>query len=113
MNENLENEEKNLVVVPDEDENVRSLSDFRNSKQRTDIGTYTNITDRKELFNLSSKVDFKLNDCENEKIKVKKVLIRTFTKLLRKPIVDEETGEILKETETSMSVVLVDENGKS
>ena len=44
---------------------------------------------------------------------MKKALIRTFDKALKEPIVDEETGEVLRTTERSVSCVIVDEAGKS
>ena len=106
----MENEEnKELAVVDNE---VKGLSNFRRNGN-VDVGTFTNITDSKELFNLQSHVDFILNDCVGEKIRVKKALIRTFDKKLKDPIFDEETGEVIKDTERSVSCVLVDEAGKS
>ena len=106
----MENEENtNLAVVETE---VKGLSNFRRNGN-VDVGTYTNISDSKELFNLQAHVDFILNDCVGEKIRVKKALIRTFDKALKEPIVDEETGEIIRSSERSVSCVLVDEAGKS
>ena len=94
------------------EENVKDLSSFRRSGS-VDVGTFTNIEDKKELFNLQSHVDFILNDCVGEKLRIKKVLIRTFDKPMKEPVVDEETGEVLKEIERSVSCVLIDESGKS
>lgn len=106
----MENEENtNLAVVETE---VKGLSNFRRNGN-VDVGTYTNISDSKELFNLQAHVDFILNDCVGEKIRVKKALIRTFDKALKEPIVDEETGEVIRSTERSVSCVLVDEAGQS
>ena len=102
-------ENKDLAVV---DTEVQGLSNFRRNGN-VDVGTFTNISDSKELFNLQSHVDFILNDCVGEKIRVKKALIRTFDKALKEPIVDEDTGEVIKSVERSVSCVLVDENGKS
>lgn len=116
-NENLKNEEmetkeeKTAMAVQ---ENY-SISDFggigRNSSTKTQV--FTNITDRKKLFNLENKVDEMLNDCVDEMIRVKDVLIKTYEKPMKEPIFDEETGEILKDKEYSMSCVIVDDNGKS
>lgn len=116
-NENLKNEEmetmeeKTAMAVQ---ENY-SISDFggigRNSTTKTQV--FTNITDRKKLFNLENKVDEMLNDCIDEMIRVKDVLIKTYEKPMKEPLVDEETGEILKDKEYSMSCVIVDDNGKS
>lgn len=116
-NENLKNEEmetKEEVKEMTVQENY-SISDFggigRNSTTKTQV--FTNITDRKKLFNLENKVDEMLNDCIDEMIRVKDVLIKTYEKPLKEPIVNEETGEILKDKEYSMSCVIVDDNGKS
>lgn len=116
-NENLKNEEmetmeeKTAMAVQ---ENY-SISDFggigRNSTTKTQV--FTNITDRKKLFNLENKVDEMINDCVDEMIRVKDVLIKTYEKPMKEPIFDEETGEILKDKEYSMSCVIVDDNGKS
>lgn len=116
-NENLKNEEmetKEEEKAMAVQENY-SISDFggigRNSTTKTQV--FTNITDRKKLFNLENKVDELLNDCIDEMIRVKDVLIKTYEKPLKEPIIDEETGEILKDKEYSMSCVIVDDNGKS
>ena len=116
-NENLKNEEmetkeeKTAMAVQ---ENY-SISDFggigRNSSTKTQV--FTNITDRKKLFNLENKVDEMLNDCVDEIIRVKDILIKTYEKPMKEPIFDGETGEILKDKEYSMSCVIVDDNGKS
>ena len=106
----MENEEvKNEVAVIES--NVMSLADYRKASG-TEVGTFSNISSPKEIFNLSNNVDFKLNDCVGEKLRVKKILIRRFIKSLAEPIVNEETGEII-ENEIKVSCVLVDENGKS
>lgn len=116
-NENLKNEEmktKEEVKEMTVQENY-SISDFggigRNSTTKTQV--FTNIRDRKKLFNLENKVDEMLNDCVDEMIRVKDVLIKTYEKPMKEPLVDEETGEILKDKEYSMSCVIVDDNGKS
>ena len=101
--------ENELIQV---EENVKDLSSFRKNGS-VNVGTFTNVEDKKELFNLQSHVDFILNDCVGEKIRIKKVLVRTFDKPMKEPIVDEETGEVLKEIERSVSCVLIDDSGKS
>lgn len=101
--------ENQLIEV---EENVKDLSSFRKNGN-VNVGTFTNVEDKKELFNLQSHVDFILNDCVGEKIRIKKVLVRTFDKPMKEPIVDEETGEVLKEIERSVSCVLIDDSGKS
>lgn len=32
---------------------------------------------------------------------------------MKEPIIDEETGEVLKDTETTMACILIDDNNKS
>lgn len=101
--------ENELIQV---EENVKDLSSFRKNGS-VNVGTFTNVEDKKELFNLQSHVDFILNECVGEKLRIKKVLVRTFDKPMKEPIIDEETGEVLKEIERSVSCVLIDDSGKS
>ena len=68
---------------------------------------------QKKIFNLDSHVDNLLNDCEGELIRVKEVLIKRYKKPMKEPIIDEETGEVLKDTETTMACILIDDNNKS
>lgn len=110
-NEELKNEEKGMVVST-QGGNVMSFEEMRNNSN-TNCQIYTNITDKKKLFNLESKVDNLLNDCEGEMIRVKGVLLKIYKKPMKEPIINEETGEIEKDTETTMSCVLLDDNGKS
>ena len=104
-NENLEMEEQGLSVVQD----FGALK--RNSETKSQI--FTNITDQKKIFNLDSHVDNLLNDCEGELIRVKEVLIKTYKKPMKEPVIDEETGEVLKDTETTMACILIDDTNKS
>lgn len=83
----------------------------KSSNTKADI--FTNIADKKKLFNLDGHVDCLLNDCEGELIRVKEVLIKRYEKPLKEPIIDEETGEVLKDKEYTMACVLVDDNNKS
>lgn len=83
----------------------------KSSNTKADI--FTNITDKKKLFNLDGHVDTLLNDCEGELIRVKEVLIKRYEKPLKEPIIDEETGEVLKDKEYTMACVLVDDTNKS
>lgn len=108
-NENLE--EKGIVA---QNSNYQ-VSDFSGLGNQTNTLTnvYTNITDEKKIFNLENKVDFLLNDCEGEKIRVREILIKVYKKPMKEPIIDDETGEVLKDIETTMSCVLVDDNNKS
>lgn len=110
-NEELKNEEMGMVVST-QGGNVMSFEEMRNNSN-TNCQIYTNIRDKKKLFNLESKVDNLLNDCEGEMIRVKGVLLKIYKKPMKEPIINEETGEIEKDTETTMSCVLLDDNGKS
>lgn len=106
----MENEEKNMMV-----QDNYSIMDFGglggNSNTKTQV--YTNITDEKKMFNLENNVDALLNDCVGEIIRVKEVLIKRYEKPLKEPIINEETGELLKDKEITMSCTLVDDNNKS
>ena len=104
-NENVEVEETGLSTI----QGFGALG----KRTETKCNIYTNITDQKKIFNLDSKVDNLLNDCDGELIRVKEVLIKRYEKPMKEPVIDEETGEILKDKEISMSCVLVDDNNKS
>ena len=105
------NENENALQVTNES-TIMNFSDFRNSNS-TDVSTFSNIKDSKKLFNLETKVDHILNECVGEKLRIKEVLIKKFVKPLKEPVVDEETGEILKDTETKISCILIDDNDES
>lgn len=102
-----ENENKEMVVS-----NLSSMLEESNSSN-TQTNVITNIMDMKKIFNLENKVDSLLNDCENEIIRVKEIMIKRYLKPMKEPVIDEVTGEIVKDTELTMSTVLVDDNGKS
>ena len=108
-NENLVNEEMEVQ------ETAMTVQGFEALGRRTETkaNIFTNITDQKKIFNLDSKVDNLLNDCENELIRVKQVLIKRFEKPMKNPLIDEVTGEVLKDKEISMACILVDDNGIS
>lgn len=113
-NKNLENEE--VVTNENREETAVSLiQDFSALGKRTDTKSqiFTNITDKKKMFNLDSHVDFLLNDCEGELIRVKEILVKRYEKPMKEPVIDEETGEILKDKEITMACILIDDNGKS
>ena len=84
---------------------------FTGNIARPDI--LTNIKDKKQIFNLGKHVDKKLNDCVGQEITIDKILIKKYVKPLDTPIVDQKTGEIIADTKTSMSVVIVDKDGVS
>ena len=107
-----ENEVKEMMVS--ENSNYM-ISDFgglsRNSNTKTEV--FTNIKDSKKIFNLENNVDTLLNDCIGETIRVKEVLIKRYEKPLKDPVINEETGEIIKDKELTMSCVLVNDENKS
>lgn len=127
MKNNEEELKKEMEEVPAQEETAMSIIqgfDGLSRSSSTKEQLFTNITDQKKLFNLENHVDNLLNDCENEKIRVKEVLIKRYDKPLKKPkvikeaVIDEETGEIIedeivKTTETTMACILIDDNGKS
>lgn len=84
---------------------------FNGNISRPDI--LTNIKDKKLIFNLGKHVDKKLNDCVGQEITIDKILIKKYVKSLDTPVVDPQTGEIIADTKTSMSVVIVDKDGVS
>ena len=104
-NENVEVEETSLSTI----QGFGALG----KRTETKCNIYTNIIDQKKIFNLDSKVDNLLNDCEGELIRVKEVLIKRYEKPMKEPVLDDETGEILKDKEISMACILIDDNEKS
>ena len=110
-------EYKNETIIPDEnvkEENGLVIKGFDTLQKRTSTKTdiFTNITDQKKIFNLGSKVDNLLNDFEGSTIEVKEVLIKRFEKPMKDPEVNEN-GEIIKDTEITMSCILIDTNNVS
>lgn len=77
------------------------------------IDTFTTLKDKKQIFNLDSKVDERLNDHVGETLEVHNVLIKSIAKKLKTPEIDEETGEIVKDTEYKRICILIDKDGKS
>lgn len=105
QDEELSTEETAITIVQD----LTGLSKRINTKSQI----FTNITDKKKMFNLDSHVDNLLNDCEGELIRVKEVLIKRYEKPMKNPIIDEETGEVIKDKEITMACILIDDNNKS
>ena len=105
-------ENKDLAVATNENYQIIGFDGLGgNTNTKTEV--ITNITDEKKMFNLENKVDELLNDCEGELIRVKEVLIKRYEKPMKEPIIDATTGEIIKDTEITMSCVIVDDNDKS
>ena len=104
----MENNELEVVK-----QNENAVLDFNaTSNSRVKVETRSTIKDSKTLFNLETTGKTMLNDIVGESIRVKDVLIRTFEKPLEQPVIDEETGEIIKESERTVSCILIDESGK-
>ena len=96
---------KNEIMVS----SVNELGFGNNSNQKV----LTSVSDTKVLFNLDSNVDYRLNDCIGETIKVTDYVIKVFEKEMKDPIIDEETGEIIKDKEYKRITILIDDEGKS
>lgn len=110
--------EENNEVIENNNEETKEVSlvqGFGQMTKKTDTKCeiFTNITDKKKIFNLENHVDNLLNDFENSIIEVKEVLIKKYTKKMKEPVLDEQTGEVLKDTETSMACILIDKNNVS
>lgn len=99
----MENE-KSLMV-----NNINNLTLGGNAK----VDTFTTLQDKKQIFNLDSNVDFKINDFVGQEIEVHNVLIKNIAKKMKKPELDEETGEVIKDTENKRICILIDKDGKS
>lgn len=114
-NEELKNEMMEEGQAEETSTAMATVQDFSelNRSTNTKANIFTNITDKKKIFNLDSKVDNLLNDCEGELIRVKEVLIKRYEKPMKEPVIDEETGEIVKDKEITMACILIDDNNKS
>ena len=101
------NESGSIVVS-----NVNELRSANASKVK--VFTSLDVTDTKAIFNLENKeADFKINDCVGQSIRMVDVYIKTFERKMKEPEVDEETGEIVKDTEYKKVCVIIDDQGKS
>lgn len=79
---------------------IKDFKDIQNSR-KSKAEVYTSIEDAKVIFNLNNKCDYKLNDCVDEVLRVKDVLIKILE-------TDEEgVSEFKKIT------ILIDDAGKS
>ena len=54
------------------------VSGFKQIQNKSNTKCYiqTNMTDQKKMFNLESHIDYKLNDCRGEMIRVTEVMIK-------------------------------------
>lgn len=118
-NKDLRNEEMENEVLEGEntvEETAMSVTGFGAMAQNTKVKKqyFTNINDQKKIFNLeNNECDYKLNDCKDELIRVKEVLIKRIEKPLSEPEIDSQTGEIIKDKEIKLVTILIDESGKS
>ena len=110
MNEELKNvEEKGgqLVVA-----NVNELRRVNHSNVK--IFTTMDLNkDPKKIFNIENKsVDFKLNDCEGQSLRIVDVYIKNIETKLDEPEVDE-SGVVIRDAEYKKICLLIDDQGKS
>ena len=92
--------------------NVNELRSANASKVK--VFTSLDVNDTKAIFNLENKeADFKINDCVGQSIRMKDVYIKTFERKMKEPEVDEETGEVIRDTEYKKVCVIIDDQGKS
>ena len=101
----MENETKETGLI----QSFKALE--KNSQTKKEM--FTNIQDEKLIFNLENNVDFRLNDCKGERIKMKAVMFKKFTSPLEEPVVDTITGDIIKENETKFVTIIIDDQNKS
>lgn len=79
------------------------------------ISTETTIQDKKEIFNIENgECDIKLNDIVGQEIEITDVFMkRIVSKLKEEEIeINEQTGEIVKDTKISVITILLDKNNK-
>jgi hypothetical protein len=107
--------EENKEEMKKEETGMTTVSGFNEVARTSKTNCYieTNIEDQKKIFNLDTHVDQKLNDCKGEMLRVKQVLIKTYEKPLAEPVIDEETGEVLKDKEYKRVCILIDDAGTS
>lgn len=92
---------------------IKDFNDMEAIAGRSKTNVFTTITDNRQIFNLENSCDYKLNDCKNEVIRVKDVLIKVIETPMSEPEVNEETGEIVRDKEYKKVTILIDDNGKS
>lgn len=92
---------------------IKDFNEMENVSSKSKTNVFTTITDNKTIFNLENTCDYKINDCKGEVIRVKDVLIKVIETPMTEPEVNEETGEIIRDTEYKKVCILIDDNGKS
>lgn len=86
---------------------TKDINSLLGNRTKTDI--ITTIEDMKTIYNLDNKVDFKINDCKGEVIKVKDVLLKVF----EIPEKCDENGNVTLEKEIKKITILVSDKGAS
>lgn len=92
---------------------IKDFNEMENVSSRSKTNVFTTITDNKTIFNLENTCDYKVNDCKGEVIRVKDVLIKVIETPMAEPEVNEETGEVVRDTEYKKVCILIDDEGKS
>ncbi len=92
---------------------IKDFNEMENVSSRSKTKVFTTITDNKTIFNLENTCDYKVNDCKGEVIRVKDVLIKVIETPMAEPEVNEETGEVIRDTEYKKVCILIDDEGKS
>lgn len=100
----VEREVKNEIMPVNDIGNLDVIND-------SDRVTFTTITDKKQIFNLGTKVDYKLNECENKELFVTDVLIKTFRH--EETDFNDDTGVVDTNITFSKVCILIDDKGKS
>ena len=92
---------------------IKDFNEMENVSSRSKTNVFTTITDNKTIFNLENTCDYKVNDCKGEVIRVKDVLIKVIETPMAEPEINEETGEVVRDTEYKKVCILIDDEGKS
>lgn len=104
--------EMNNEVTTTKHDMIVGFNENKRSKSDVYISTTLDIeNDKKKIFNLQNKIDYKLNDIVGQKIRLQDVFIKVIITKLDNPVVDEN-GEILREYETTKLCYLIDDEGK-
>lgn len=78
------------------------------------VEEYTTIQNPMLLFNLQNDIDYKINECVGEIIKVKDVYMKKINKKYEKGLIKEINGEKVEiNEEHKLITILIDEEGKS
>ena len=92
---------------------IKDFNEMEGVASRSKTNVFTTITDSKTIFNLENTCDYKVNDCKGEVIRVKDVLIKVIETPMAEPEINEETGEVVRDTEYKKVCILIDDEGKS